>query len=134
VKPTKPVLQALILADHVYTDRGTGKNVIAGTFNQLWANQFPSKLGRSAWAFFCLTDLKGKVVLSLKYINLSNNEVLMQLDGIEATCKSPLQSVEYAVELPPIPMPDVGAYAFELYAGTEMLGALRVNVARLGDK
>ena len=31
----KPLLQALLLADHVYQDRDTGKKVIAGTFNQL---------------------------------------------------------------------------------------------------
>lgn len=32
----KPVLQALILADHVYQDRETGKRIIAGTFNQIF--------------------------------------------------------------------------------------------------
>ena len=32
----KPLLQALILADHVYQDAQTGKKVIAGTFNQLF--------------------------------------------------------------------------------------------------
>ena len=31
----KPVLQALVLADHVYQDKTTGKMVIAGTFNRL---------------------------------------------------------------------------------------------------
>jgi hypothetical protein len=30
----KPVLQALVLADHVYQDKSTGKMVIAGTFRQ----------------------------------------------------------------------------------------------------
>ena len=32
----KPVLQALVLADHVYQDRATGKFVIAGTFNRVF--------------------------------------------------------------------------------------------------
>ena len=31
----KPVLQALLLADHVYQDKDTGKKIIAGTFNSL---------------------------------------------------------------------------------------------------
>jgi len=31
----KPVLQALLLAEHVYQDRATGKKIIAGTFNRL---------------------------------------------------------------------------------------------------
>ena len=31
----KPVLQALLLADHIYQDKDTGKKIIAGTFNSL---------------------------------------------------------------------------------------------------
>ncbi|MBN1395188.1 MAG: hypothetical protein JW959_09205 [Pirellulales bacterium] len=31
----KPVLQALVLADHVYQDKITGKKIIAGTFNRV---------------------------------------------------------------------------------------------------
>jgi hypothetical protein len=31
----RPNLQALLLADHVYQDKDTGKKVIAGTFNRL---------------------------------------------------------------------------------------------------
>ncbi len=31
----KPVLQALVLADHIYQDKFTGKMVIAGTFNRV---------------------------------------------------------------------------------------------------
>ncbi len=32
---TKPVLQALVLADHIYQDKITGKKIIAGTFNRV---------------------------------------------------------------------------------------------------
>jgi hypothetical protein len=31
----KPVLQALLLADHIYEDRTTGKRIVAGIFNRL---------------------------------------------------------------------------------------------------
>ena len=31
----KPVLQALVLADHIYQDKITGKKIIAGTFNRV---------------------------------------------------------------------------------------------------
>src|SRR5688572_12511720 len=31
----KPVLQSLILADHVYEDKLTGKRIIAGVFNRI---------------------------------------------------------------------------------------------------
>ena len=35
----KPVLQALVLAEHVYQDRATGKMIIAGTFNRLFIHR-----------------------------------------------------------------------------------------------
>ena len=31
-----PVLQALVVADRVYEDKGTGKKIIAGTFSRLF--------------------------------------------------------------------------------------------------
>ena len=37
-----PIVQAILLADHVYQDRETGKYVIAGTFNQLRGQAFPA--------------------------------------------------------------------------------------------
>jgi hypothetical protein len=33
---TKPILQALVLAEHIYQDAGTGKKIIAGTFNRVF--------------------------------------------------------------------------------------------------
>ena len=35
----KPVLQALVLAEHVYQDKATGKMIIAGTFNRLFVHR-----------------------------------------------------------------------------------------------
>ena len=37
----KPVLQAMVLADHVYQDSTTGKFIIAGTFTRLWCSRKP---------------------------------------------------------------------------------------------
>lgn len=39
---TKPVLQALVLADHVYQDRHTGKMIIAGTFTRMTRGSHPA--------------------------------------------------------------------------------------------
>lgn len=40
---TKPVLQSLILADHVYEDKLTGKRIIAGVFNRIIRGRRPLK-------------------------------------------------------------------------------------------
>lgn len=124
----KPVLQALVLADQIYVDRRTGKKVIAGTFDRLWARDFPTKYRTTTWAFVSLTDLQGSAQIQLRYTDLRTNEVLLVTKPMAVTCDNPLQSVELFVEVPPFPMPYPGAYAFELYVGEELLGSLRVSV------
>ncbi len=39
----KPIIQAMVLADHVYEDKSTGKKIIAGTFNQLLFSKKPRR-------------------------------------------------------------------------------------------
>ena len=127
---TIPVLQALVLADQVYVDARSGKKVIAGTFNRLWTSKFPASLGRKTWAYICLTEVQGSVSVELRYVDLKSNEVLLRNEPFTVKADDPLNSTEMVVAVPPLPMPHEGVYAFELYAAEEMLGALRITVAR----
>ena len=129
-----PVLQALVLADHIYVDRFTGNKVIAGTFNHLWAGQFPGKFGRPVWAYICLTDLQGTVNLQLRYVDLETNQVLLENRPVEVKSENRLASTEVIVQVPPFPMPHPGFYAFELYAGDDLLGALRLEVSKIEEE
>lgn len=128
---SKPVLQALVLADHVYVDQFTGKKVLAGTFNHIWATEFPTKLSQQSWAYVCLTEVKGQVPIVLRFSDLSSNEVLMETNEAEVRADNPLSSVEMIVQVPPFPMPHEGAFAFELYSRHALLGSLRIQVSRL---
>ncbi len=122
----KPTLQALVLADHIYVDRDSGKKVIAGTFNRLKAETFPAEFGRPTWAYVCLTEIRGRATVELRYVDLSNNQVLMRTKLGDVRAGDPLESIEMVVEVPPFPMPHAGPYALEVHAAGEMLGALRV--------
>src|SRR5437763_7600736 len=44
----RPVLQAMVLADHVYQDRTSGKYIIAGTFGQVWTRAPANQPGPAA--------------------------------------------------------------------------------------
>ena len=129
----KPVLQALVLADHVYIDGASGKKVIAGTFNRLFASAFPTKLGRTTWAYVCMTEVRGCVPVSLKYTDLQTNEVLLSNKPLEITSIDPLASHELVVEVPPFPMPHQGTFIFEVFAGQESIGSLRISVEPLKE-
>lgn len=129
----KPVLQALVLADHVYIDGPSGKKVIAGAFNRLWARSFPTNLGRTTWAYVCLTEVRGSVAVSLKYIDLQTNAVLLGNQPLEITSTDPLASHELVVEVPPFPMPHEGTFVFEVYVGDQSIGSLRIAVNLLKE-
>ena len=125
----KPVLQALVLADHVYIDGSTGKKVIAGTFNHLTSSEFPSTFDHHKFAFLSLTGVRETVPITLRFVDLSNNDVLTEFRGLEVTEKDPLRTVEMVVEIPSLPMPHPGAFAFEALAEGELLGFLRLFIS-----
>lgn len=123
-------LQALILADHIYHDASTGKKVIAGTFNAVHPEAFPSKLTRPTYAFISLTDVQGKLPLNLRFIDAKDLRVLIEAP-FEVECKDPLQSVEVIVKMPPLPMPHPGVFTLELHSRQgECLGSLRITVEK----
>ena len=130
----KPVLHALVLADHIYVDAATGKNIIAGAFHTLWARRFPTTLGRTTWAYVCLTEVRGSVSVSLRYTDLQSCEVLLATKPLVMTSTNPLVSHELIVEVPPFPMPHAGTYVFEVYAGAESVGSFRLTAAELKEK
>ena len=150
----KPRLQALVLADHVYQDKTTGKMIIAGTFNRLHifrrdppqdevqsptedAQQppgSPQKLqyqeickAGSPWAYVSLTELRGEVPMELRYVDLKDNLVLLHA-GFFVKADSPLDTREVAVPLPVLPTPHPGTYVLELLSNDEPLGSHRIIV------
>ena len=128
----KPVLQALVMADHIYVDQASQKKVIAGTFHDLWAKKFPCRMSRNTYAFISLTDFRGKTAFELRYRDLDEDNELMHAD-FSITAENPLQTVELIVEIPGFPMPKPGVYVFELLYKKEVLGSLRMNVQQKGD-
>ena len=127
--PPRPVLQAIILADHVYEDMHTGKKVIAGTFCEMAAVSFPSKYNRGAFLFLSLTEFQGKLPITIEYVDLVRNETLLEFGDIVAFANTPLETCELVVELPELPLPHPGTYAFEIYLYDVPLGSLRFVVS-----
>jgi hypothetical protein len=131
----RPILQALVLADHVYIDAKTGKKIIAGTFNHLAAPEFPSFFGRTTYAFISMTEVHGNLPVTLKYTDLSTSEVLLEIRDLPMEAPNdPLATVEMVVELPRFPMPHEGVFAFEVCVSDEQIGALRIQVSHSAEE
>jgi len=146
-----PVLQALLLADHVYQDQGTGKFIICGVFNTLFftpsaerptgeafqvvgpeAQTAIAKLrsAGSPWAYFSLTELNSEMDFELRYVDLSEDPESNALFSIRFKLKGndPLATIECTMALPnlPISKEEEGVYSLELLCDNSLLGSHRV--------
>ena len=144
----KPVLQAMVLADHVYRDAASGKYIIAGTFGVIWQGEqklaptpadsqvagerqtFTGAIGRagSPYLYLALSDVHCRVPLKLRYINLADSSVLIE-GQIEVVSSDPLSMVEAAIGLPLLPIVP-GIFSLDLLFEGEILGSWRVTVKR----
>jgi hypothetical protein len=117
----KPVLQALVLAERVYTDNPSGKKIIAGTFNEIRFAKFEAtpielpdgRMGQtiptvpggidmgSPMAYVSLTDVVDATSVSLQMVNMNKNEVIFKID-IAIRNNDRLATIEIVAPLPPI--------------------------------
>ncbi len=129
-----PVLQALVIADRIYTDHQTGKRIICGTFNNISIREFPSVTSFSAFVFILLVDVIGEVVLQLRFVSLHDNQILMESKPMRIHCSDPLTPLDIVVQIPSFPLPRAGIYSFECWTDETMIGSVRIQVAKLPSK
>jgi hypothetical protein len=104
------------------------KRIIAGTFDSLQAAEFPAEYTRETAAYISLTEVRGELDVFLRYVDLADNQVLMEHGPNKVISDDPLASVDFVVPVPVIPMPHEGVFAFEVHCGNELLGFLRITV------
>lgn len=141
----KPVLQAMVLADHVYQDRLTGKHIIAGTFTKIifrkprdgkitdgkvagetvpvWqASQMGSSL-----LYLAFTSVHNTPELHLRFVDLSDASVLLELK-FNLQAEDPVAVVELSIPMPRLPIERKKAcYSLDLLWQNEQLGAWRID-------
>ncbi|WP_010582461.1 hypothetical protein [Schlesneria paludicola] len=182
-----PILQSLLLADHIYRDQATGKHIICGVFSTIFFTPNPSPdpppvepnqrpmagdgsslggLGRgsgsssldspqsalpssddiatrspglknqplhtlmqagSPYAYFSVTELTGRKVFEVRYVELRGNQVLFNAE-VPIECHDPLQTIEVALPLPRLPLVawEERVYALEIVCEGQLLGSHRV--------
>ena len=146
----KPVLQALVLAERVYTDV-SGRKIIAGTFDRiLFKTNAPTvqevelpngekrrlveggQHGGSPYAYISFTDVVDGTKVVLQFVNLTRNLVLLE-QQLTLNGKNRLETVEIVAPLPPLPVQEAGTYAFEVVCEGSILGSHRILAEELPD-
>ena len=127
----KPVLQAIVLADHIHVDQMSSKTYILGTFNQIFAKAFPSKLSEPIWLFISLTEVTGQVSIKVQFRNLANYRIVRSTTVNVESPNKPRDTLDLRVRLRDVPLPEAGLFAFEVVCEEELLGSLRVRVEEI---
>lgn len=126
-----PRLLALLLADHVYRDQETGKHVVAGTFNQLEAPTLPVRFTGPVTLFASVADVLEPTTFELRFLELATGEDLLGPREVELGPEASGLAIEFAVVLPPLPLPRAGRYAFRLSSPVATLGEAPLDVVEL---
>ena len=148
----KPVLQALVLAEHVYTDGDSGKKIIAGTFDHILFKpiaeliqevELPSGEKKrfipggmhsgSPYAYISLTDVIEGTELTLQFVNLTRNTVLLEKE-LTVNSNDRLRTVEIVAPLPALPISEAGVYALQVVCDGQILGSHRLIAEELPDQ
>ena len=117
----------MLLVDAIRKDEKTGKTDLTGIFDAIEVPHTSHEFSRQAWIYLSLTDMFGTVDLVIRWIELSNGQVLSEHGPSLVRSEDRLASVEVVVRLPVLPVPHSGSYAIELYSFGERIGSVRVT-------
>jgi hypothetical protein len=129
----KPILQALLLADNIYTHVETGKRVIAGVFDSITLQEVPGHSLQASSLYIALKGIRGRLDVMVRYVDLESNEVLREHGPIRLEWDDPLTIVDFVVPVSSLPVPHEGVYLLEVLANDELIGMLRI-IATLADE
>ena len=122
-----PLVNALVLADKVYRDGASGKFIIAGTFNEIRAPKFPTRLVGAA-LYVNLSDFRGEHRLSLQFVALSDGgKRLGESSQVPIKQTDPLAHTELCINLPHLGLEKPGLFAIELLWDGHYLNACKFN-------
>ncbi|MCA9081798.1 MAG: hypothetical protein KDA58_14645 [Planctomycetaceae bacterium] len=145
----KPLVQAVLVADHVYQDTQTGKFVVCGilgrvhcdrsTVNDATESGSGSVQGRRAviipkgglkWGspflYWSVTEVHRTQLFTIRYVQLATDRVMFELP-VNLSANDPMQVVQSVIPLPELPMIG-GHYALEVIWNNEILGAHRIEI------
>ncbi len=124
-----PTLLAMLICDQVITDAETKKKTLVGVFDRYLTTGVPLRANLAVYAK--LVDAVGSYLFMLRMVNLKNENPVIDLKTNLFEWKEPRQAMELALNFRGIPIPEFGAYEFQLYANEVYVGRATIDVQRL---
>ena len=124
-----PVLLSLILCDTALREAGTNKISLIGTFNGLFAPNFPC-VHPSLAVYIALTDGRGKVPCRLRMNALETGQEVFSLQG-QVEFKDPTGVADLIFQIQQLKFEQPGTYALDFIADGELLGTRKLRVQQI---
>ena len=120
-----PVLLSAIVCDQVIIDARTNKASVIGVFENISAPKYPARHPRLAF-FFELTNGRGKTELTIRLVDVQQEDKTLWECTVEQELKDVRQVVNSTFDISGIQFPHPGEYRFQIYAGKDLLGERRI--------
>jgi hypothetical protein len=122
-----PLALAMIISDAIWTDPGSGKKTILGTFSVIFGREFPLTLPVLA-VYLALTDARGKVPMMLRLVDVDELRDPVGEAPFDVDFADPIMIAEGVFHLPNLIFPEHGEYRLQLMADGELIIERRVVV------
>jgi hypothetical protein len=127
----KPIVLALVLCDTIIREVGTNKLSLIGTFNGIFANNFPCT-HPSLSVYIAITEGRGKVPCKVRMTSV-DGQTVFELPG-QLEFAGPNSVGELVFQLQQIRFERPGVYAIEFWAGDDLLASRRLIALQLEHK
>lgn len=108
-----------MICDSIYRDETTKKLILVGVFNTIQVVKFPFVHPRMS-VLFTLSEGQGTHELELAVQHAGSGEDLARISG-KQTFESPLQIIDFNLELGPLHFPEPGKYCLCLSVDGELI-------------
>lgn len=110
-----PLVNAMLLCDHVHVDPSTGRHTLLGVFDEIEAARFPASTGPYA-AYLNLTNMRGAYDLELRWLRGDTEaEIAARIAVERVDVPDPLSRVEISLPGRALPIPEPGRYVLRLF-------------------
>jgi len=112
--PQIPIVNAMLLCEHIHRDSSSGKLTLLGVFDEIRVS--PPAVDLDAFSVYLnLTNMRGRYHLDLRWLHGDTEEELGRVGSVEPfEVSDPLSRVEIVVRGGGLPLPDPGRYVLRL--------------------
>lgn len=123
-----PFALALVVADSVHVDPGSGKATILGTFSTIFAMEFPA-VHQIMAVYFAVTDGREKCDLNIRIVDVDEENTLIE-SSVSVVFDDPRNVIEGMTAFMGVSFPQPGEYRLQLRCHEELLLERRIMLRK----